>query len=344
MKSIYLSLIITVCFSCNDSNLFKDQAIIIKQFPKTVHVKGENTDLEIIGINNLYLVDTFLIAYTALHSDSYFKIYSTNTYNYIGDFLPIGRGPNEFYAISYFNCYDITPQLTSIWLQNALIAYRWNITESVKQKTTIIDSTILLKGILAEGIWLHGNRNLLKAEYSKNNMNYQVYDITQNKIIQNHRVFPSNISRRLLPLVTIDFKLKPDKNRIAMLGGNLNSICIYDVSFSNTIYRTIYDESISLEKNIKLKEEDRTVYYSDSRLTDQYIYGLYLSQPEKNRRYHSGNEEIHIFDWEGNPVMKIVVAENIMFFTVDEKNKCLYGLTSDEKIYKYDLTEYLTAL
>lgn len=64
MKIVYLLFIVLFCFSCNNTNIFKGQESIITQFPETIRLKGKNINLEIIGINNLYIIDTFLMAYT----------------------------------------------------------------------------------------------------------------------------------------------------------------------------------------------------------------------------------------------------------------------------------------
>lgn len=122
-----------------------------------------------------------------------------------------------------------------------------------------------------------------------------------------------------MPLITIDCQINPAKNKIIMMGRNINSLCIFDTNFNNIIYKTIYGPCISLKRNIELSESEWKIYYGCSRVTNQYIFGLYLNQPEKDRRYHSGNEEIHIFDWNANPIMNLIIPENIMFFAVDEK-------------------------
>ena len=79
----------------------------------------------------------------------------------------------------------------------------------------------------------------------------------------------------------------------------------------------------------------RILYYSCENSTDRYLYALYVNQPEEKRQYHTGNEEIHIYNWDANPIANIIISENIMCFAVDEKYKCLYGLTSDEKSSNY---------
>ena len=70
--------------------------ILIKEFPQEINLSGEKLDITSIGVNNIFVVDTFLICYKAMGLDEFFDIYSTNTYQSLGKFLSPGRGPNEF--------------------------------------------------------------------------------------------------------------------------------------------------------------------------------------------------------------------------------------------------------
>lgn len=61
--------------------------ILIKEFPQEINLSGEKLDITSIGVNDIFVVDTFLICYKAMGLDEFFDIYSTNTYQPLGKFL-----------------------------------------------------------------------------------------------------------------------------------------------------------------------------------------------------------------------------------------------------------------
>lgn len=345
MKYSFLSIIVILLVACNKHTLFDQQETIITHFPKTIFLKGEEKKIDTLGVVNITITDTFLIAYTPMHNEYYFHVFGTSNLNYLGSFLPVGRGPNEFYGIDYDKDCESEKGIAKVWVSNFLTKYQWNITESIKQGHTVIDSTFNLKGIFSEGIWYIGrNHRLFGLQNTKNNRNYILYDTDNQTEICKKSIFPRNVPYKNISAIAMNSYVKPDDSQIALVGCWSNHICIFNVDFSEIKPLAIYDKMISINEIAATERPDRVMFYSWADVTNQYLYCLYVNQPEKDRRYHSGNEEFHIFDWEGNPIMNIVISENIMFFAVDEKNKCLYGLTSDEKIYRYDLAEYLTKL
>lgn len=346
MKPIVFLIVIFSLGACENKPLFHQKAREILTFPKTVSLKGEEKQIDILGVADIMIADTFLIAYTPMRHDYYYWVFNTSNLEKIGGFLPEGRGPDEFYAIAHDKCHDNKNGISKTWLSNGETQYRWNISESVKQGHTVIDSTISRTGILSHGIWYvnpYDNR-LTGFQYASDNINCISYDPNTQKETHRHKVFSRNLSPKALEVAAMNTCLKTDHSKIALVGWNNNYICILDADFSASKPLTIYGKGTSINKTLATNPPERILYYSCENGTNRYLYSLYINQPEKNRQYHTGNEEIHIFDWEADPILNIVIPENILFFAVDERNKCLYGLTSDERIYKYDLSEHLQEL
>lgn len=62
--------------------------------------------MEALGIVDIMVIDTFLIAYTPMNHDYYYLVYSTSNLKKLGKFLPEGRGANEFYALVHDKCHE----------------------------------------------------------------------------------------------------------------------------------------------------------------------------------------------------------------------------------------------
>ena len=150
-----------VLLSCNSKGLFDNKEIVVTAFPKTYELKGDSIQLDVLGCVNLYCVDTFLIAYTPMSEKGYFHVFSTSDFEFLGSFIPIGRGPNEFYAVNYYSAYKTNDGQVKAWLSNDVMNYEWNITQSVKQKQTVIDTAYKLQGVLSDRYWLPGRDNLM---------------------------------------------------------------------------------------------------------------------------------------------------------------------------------------
>lgn len=81
--------------------------------------------------------------------------------------------------------------------------------------------------------------------------------------------------------------------------------------------------------------KEPNMYYSDLCVTDKQIYALYANQPITRWGLDSKKSEIQVFNWNGDPVCKIIIPEYLLYINIDEKNKHLYGITADEELYRF---------
>ena len=84
-----------------------------------------------------------------------------------------------------------------------------------------------------------------------------------------------------------------------------------------------------------LPESDFILYYSSLQVFSEYIYALYVNKKDNLFSHAEGETEIHVFNWEGAPIAKIRIPDNIIYFTVDEKHHYIYGLKGNEELYRY---------
>ena len=64
MKKIITIILCTISIiACKEKTIFTSEPIQISHFPKTITPSAEKIDIEIIGINNLYIVDTILLGF-----------------------------------------------------------------------------------------------------------------------------------------------------------------------------------------------------------------------------------------------------------------------------------------
>lgn len=121
MKYIYRVLVFSILFSCENKSIFEKETSIVNSFPQTITLKGEEQKLEALGIVDIMVIDTFLIAYTPMNHDYYYLVYSTSNLKKLGKFLPEGRGANEFYALVHDKCHETEDGIIKTWLNNGFI-------------------------------------------------------------------------------------------------------------------------------------------------------------------------------------------------------------------------------
>ncbi|MDR1170266.1 MAG: TolB-like 6-bladed beta-propeller domain-containing protein, partial [Prevotellaceae bacterium] len=101
------------------------------------------------------------------------------------------------------------------------------------------------------------------------------------------------------------------------------------------------DKSISVTENdylfdyeyIKSLGDNSKDFYLFSCCSDNLICASY---------YRSNIMEIHIMDWNGNPVCKLILDRKIKDFTVDFDNGFMYTVSlGEERIYRYDIRDML---
>lgn len=102
-----------------------------------------------------------------------------------------------------------------------------------------------------------------------------------------------------------------------------------------------------MSSNPNKSDADRVMQnYRKIKATNCYIYGLYCGKTigENNIRFNEEglndtSNEIHVWDWNGNPVMKILLDEQIFSFCVspDDSYIICTSLNSKNNFYKYEL-------
>jgi len=124
----------------------------------------------------------------------------------------------------------------------------------------------------------------------------------------------------------------------------------------------IYSKDGSLEKEIWYKnkqdsphgliqdnpsEQDLSIImqnYRKIKSTNNYIYALYIGKTSEeidkdSEGLNDFSNEIHIWDWNGDPIKKIILDKEIFSFCVTEDDKFLIcsSLNDADRLYKYSI-------
>ncbi len=339
--NILLLLCIIIFYSCRNGsdNLLDGPNTVVTGFPIEEVAIGKKTGLEIMGVNDIFIVDTFFIAFKASGYNDFFEIYSTNNLQPLGTFLSKGKGPDEFLSITYKNEYLHTPQGIKLWISDFTLNKRccFNLTKSVARGITVLDTVFHL---CQEGVVLNLNDSVRLVKSSvPGNILFRLQDKKNLDFLSEYEILKSYIPRYTSDVsLSMDVCKHPSRNLVV---GNMlffNQINFFDFDKKKQ-FSISYGLPIDIFETAKLSDAKLKMYYSATVPTENYIYALYVNRQMEGFPHFENGVEIHIFDLNGHAVKKISIPENIHYFAVDENNEFIYGLNSQEEIFQYPLSD-----
>ena len=281
------------------------------------------------------ICDTFLIGYKASGYNDFFEIYSIGNLQYLGKCLSRGKGPNEFLSIDYDQNFLLENGNIVLWVSDPVLQKRalLNITQSLRTGRTICDTIFR---IASDYKYFQMNDSMvLLQKYVPGNICLSVQNQHTGQTIQEYEFYKSYIPKSIpISLLGMGITKHPEKD---LFVGNMlyfNQINVFS-SDMKTNFTLSYQPPIDIFETAGLLDSDFILYYLSLRVSSEYIYALYLNKKLGLYPHEEGETEIHVFNWEGAPIARIRIPDNIIYFTVDEKHRYIYGLKGNEELYRY---------
>ena len=206
MKTFFLFVAFLIFTSCHNgnTNVSTGNNTIIYDFPVTQIAESEKIDLEIIGINDLMVIDTLLFAFKASGYNDFFEIYSTNNWQYLGKFLSQGRGPDEFLSVQFSQDYFFKDDNLVLWISDGALQKRalLNITQSLRIGRTVCDTIFR---ITSDCSYFQVNDSMvLLQKYVPGNICLSVQNQHTGQTIQEYEFLKSYIPKSIpMPLLSM---------------------------------------------------------------------------------------------------------------------------------------------
>ncbi|MFN3802296.1 BF3164 family lipoprotein [Belliella pelovolcani] len=332
-----------------------DNVEYVSDFPKDVMLNdGRTIDVNNIGLSDFKIINDFLVI-EKVGSNLWWEIYELPSYKSKGEFLKRGVGPEEFIqspSLTYMN--------SIISSNDTLIAYlydfqkgrvfKFDINQSIFNEVQIMDQLDV------------SLPPFLPAFERVKSDTYFIRQI-ENQSTQQNRYLINNGQRITVPELDKlneakinegeDFNIISAMNVYNQKRGImvempiwLNNINIYNLdgglSKSICVGKKLSDISLIQDQPAK----DRVYTFADLRVYDDYFGVVFIN--EESITYEVERKKlpsILVFDWEGNPIIKIQTGKYFTSFDIDFRNNELYTLDyrSDEFL-KYDLKEVFSKL
>ena len=133
--------------------------------------------------------------------------------------------------------------------------------------------------------------------------------------------------------------MKPDRIKAALLNSKINLIGIVDLEQASI--KQIYPGGKTFNVQTELEIDNRKSYFDEGECTDQYIYALSskgVKVGEKANIETAPISQLDVFDWNGNYIYKVDLGERIRLISVDNNQRYLYAVNTDDAIIRYDLS------
>lgn len=145
--------------------------------------------------------------------------------------------------------------------------------------------------------------------------------------------------------------VKPDKKFFAVVYDKFPILRIYETR-NGKLHREIrFDNNqpfpmALIKENPSRNDLDLVVQnYRKIKSTNSYIYALYIGRStgdirQKSKVLDDFSNEIHVWNWDGEPVKRIFLDRNIFSFEVSSDDKTLFAssINSRDELFKYSLS------
>lgn len=327
-----------VLLSCNNrhDNFYNGNMTCSSRNGKMINLTPEKVNLELFGIFFPHTIGDYIVVENDLKDDKFLTIYNINTLENYGRYIHRGRANNEFLNLVTTKDYVVDSSGSKIWLNvdmGGLILF--NITESVKNKQTVIDKKIYANNANNISALSYLNDSLVVGvQYAVLDRHLVVYNYNSDSIVSLFNLYTHKSND--LFLYSGQSRLKPDGTKWVNFTFPFDQINFYSFQDKKSISVTTSKKATSIESISQIESENRKIYYGDMWCNDDIIIAIYS---------HKTNEqecnELHIFDWDGNLMHIFTINKTFTGITVDRINNNVYlKNTRDEEIFKVYLGDY----
>lgn len=322
----------------------------VERFPleKKLELKAYKVEPALFFVSDMVILNNKLVTLD-VKNNVFFQLFNLPDLKYVGSQIHKGEGPTEETFIfpyienvgkesfAYRNMNKIKV-VSYDSIENKFLPHK---SYQVPQETEILNYCLLNNSICGYDMLRNTGREFIR------------YDFDTRKIQDFGPSFPSvsfSVSDdKKNVLFTKIMASKVDDTRFAALYDKFPLLRIYD-NEGNLMSETEYINHQQLpigytNKNMSMSDiENTTKNYMRIKTTRKYIYGLYSGKTNKDLSDSGGDGtscccEIHLWDWDGNPVARLMLNKNVTCFAVsqDDSYIVLYSSLDEGTLYKTDI-------
>lgn len=347
-------LLFCTCQHIEDSEVFNGEMVIIEDNIEQIQ-NVSVTEVFLDGTNYGYIsaYDSLLVFMNPKLENYFFNIFNVKTGEELGHFIKKGLGPDELIATAPINLFfkESDELKTILFAPNEEKIWIWNISQSLKHHTTIIDTVYTCqwkeKGICYNEIFCNKDTLLMKvpafpiSETDATLPYYQLCKVGADTPFRELSIYKKSIKNSEADILPELFyysndALKPDGTKIAQAMTNLPQINIIDIKTGKvTGYRLKDGDDFSIFQSGEITKS----HFIRVKADDNYIYAVYWGKEKWGLTEIPYVNTIYVFSWEGQLVNKIRTDCDIDNIFVDNiQNRLYLTRPKHDEVYYLDLS------
>lgn len=332
VKIVKLVLFVFLLTGCNQENVFNvENKYVISDFPESKTIEGVELEVDLLGVTDISGYDSLIFLNTP-RLEKMYRIISQNTGETLAERITRGQGPNELlnsFRPKLYEKIDDEIYMTIIDYSEKKIR-KVNITKGRVLDSIDIDVSHI-EGIY--GAHKYDNKHLFVDYLQLDTLGqrYGLMNVDNGEVMTFFQkldgVDIGGLGNSYLLATSPTFNSAKKKYAAAMTF--LNQINIIDINNPDKSFCfTTSDYNLTMSQVAKSSERKR--FYLDIESNENFIYALTQAGLQNGRA-------LHVFDWNGKPIMDITINEPIERIYFNSKTKTLFGITYTEQLYVYDL-------
>ena len=339
---IWLVLGISSCSPTKESH----PRVHIEKFPIEQEVRLDSVKVEpvLYFLGDMLMTDSLLITID-IKNDTLFQYFSLPNLNYCGASTIKGGGPDD-------------EQLVFPILQNEGgqdFTYRSIRKVKIVKYCQATKKLLLLKEFAIPDKFMNianfcklNNTLIGYGVQTTSNKEYKKLDLSNDKVSDFGPDFPNvgfkiNKKRENI-LFSKNLMARRDGERFAALYDKFPLLRIYDkkgylLTESEFLNHQIQPTALNDERGGNMDE--LTINYLKLKVTDRYIYGLYVGKRHKevrtsNRQIDDYAKEVHVWDWDGKPIARFLLNKAVSNLAVSQDDEYLLfsSYLYEDRLYK----------
>lgn len=336
---VVLASVLVGCSSEKGEFVFADMDHV-KSFPKEYTLgAGQQLDLDVLGVTDFRCIDEYLLV-SSESGDGMVKVFDKKDYSLLGSFFKSGNGPGELIFPPYFIDWTVGKAGNDIICRFVQLGkvYTFNLTQSLRDNMLVCHTSPLSDKLLQyqKVILLNDTSEVYGLRISEDMDQYIREFLSGDEVSSPEFLEPLNSVE--VPDKNDGFSFNyvgtylgysPAQNLIVEAGIYLNIINIYspDGKFAKSL--CIGSKPWSVEEIFSQEKEDRHYAFSNFKVFDNIMAGLYVDEVAKNvdMAGKATDPTLMIFSVNGKPLAEIKTGKLGWSFCID---------TADDKLYTYD--------
>lgn len=327
-KEISVIVIFTILFFSGCNTLTNKDIVVFPTFKKATLNEVDIPNILAMPVNLIVLNDKIII--NDMRTDWIFKIFSKESFEFIGDLIRRGRGPMEEVEVSpYFRRYDGNAFLFQGLSTVKVASLHY---ENGELNLVVIDEFPLPVDMSNDNDFFLLNDKLYSSiTIPSTTRDFRCFDLKTHSNCEWGELLALQRPKSLRPedifYIAKFTTVKPDQNKLAVVYQNLPILRIYCTKSARMLSQLQMADG---SNNIKFFqrnsfEEGFLNYYWKIKSTEEFIYALYsgIVISGEGRNAPDFASVIHIWKWDGTPVMKLELDRSIFSFDVTPDNKQL---------------------